>query len=93
MAAIKAVMAVAVLAGVWWRMATPTPSGWLAAYVLTGAAMAAGPGMIWAMTDLASGALVLHAGLIGGLVILWRDPEVRRRIEALVARHRAARLS
>jgi hypothetical protein len=84
MAAIKMVLAAAVLAGMWWRMATPTPAGRLAAYVAAAAAMSAGPVMIWGIAQVAVGALVLHAGLITGLVVLWRDPDVTRRIAGIV---------
>jgi hypothetical protein len=71
-------------------MATPTPRGWLAAYAAAAAAMAAGPGMIWSLAHVAIGALLLHAGLLAGLVALWRDPAVGRRIAGLVAKRRAA---
>jgi hypothetical protein len=84
MAAIKAAMGLAVLAGVWWRTASPTPAGRLAAHVAAAAAMAAGPVMIWGIARVAAGALALHAGLVAALVMLWRDPDVTRRIAAIV---------
>ncbi len=92
MAAIKMALAAAVLAGMWWRMATPTPAGRLAAYLVAAAAMSAGPVMIWDLTRVAPGALALHAGLLTGLALLWRDPEVARRIAAIVDSRRRRRL-
>jgi hypothetical protein len=91
MAAIKAAMAIAVATAVVWRLGSPIVWPWLAAYVTAGVAMAAGPGLIWDMVHLQSGAVLLHAGLIATLVMLWRDPAVGRRLSALIAARRAAR--
>ncbi len=92
MAVIKMALAAAVLAGMWWRMATPTPAGRLAAYVAAAATMSAGTVMIWGIAQVAVGALALHAGLITGLVVLWRDPDVAQRITGIVDRRRRGRL-
>jgi len=86
MAAIKAAMALAVLAAVSWRLASPAGPARLAAYALACAAMAAGPGLIWDMAHLVAGAGLLHAGLIAALVLLWRDPAVGARLERDVFR-------
>ncbi len=90
MAIIKAGMGLAVAAGVLWRLKTPASAPWLAAYVAASAAMAAGPGLIWDMSHLKLGALLLHAGLITGMILLWRDPAVSRRLNAAIAARRAA---
>ncbi len=90
MAAIKAFMALGALGAVIWRLRLPTPAGWVAAYALAGAAMAAGPGLIWAIAPLAAGAAFLHAGLIATLILLWRDPAVSRGLAGLIAARRAA---
>ncbi len=51
--------------------------------------MAAGPVLIWDMAHIRSGALLLHAGLLAGGLLLWRDPVVGARLGAIVARRRA----
>ncbi len=90
MAAIKAGMAVGLLAAILWRLGSPVTPRWLLGYAIAGAAMAAGPGLIWNMADVALGALLLHAGLIVALVMLWRDPAVARRIATTIDARRAA---
>jgi hypothetical protein len=89
MAAIKAAMALAALGGVVWRLRMPAPATWVAAYALAGAAMAAGPVLIWAIAPLVAGAALLHAGLAATLVLLWRDPAVSRSLSGLIAARRA----
>jgi hypothetical protein len=91
MAAIKAAMAAGALAGMLWRLGSPVSAPWLAAYAVAAATMAAGPGLVWNMADLGAGALLLHAGLLGAVILLWRDPAVGRRIAAIVDARRAAR--
>ena len=90
MAGIKALMAACAVAVVLWRLQTPVSAWRLSLYALAAAGMAAGPGLIWGMAHVASGAFALHAGLIACVLLLWRDPEVGRRLEVLVARKRAA---
>ena len=90
MAAIKVMMALAATTVVLWRLQSPISAGRFSLYALATAGMAAGPGLIWTMAHVASGAFVLHAGLIASVLLLWRDPEVGRRLEVLVARKRAA---
>ena len=90
MAALKAMMAIGVAAGVIWRLGSPVSPARLASYTVACAAMAAGPGLIWNIADLGVGAALLHAGLIAGLVLLWRDPETGRRLSRLVARRNVA---
>lgn len=91
MAAIKALMAMGALAGVLWRLESSVGPRRLAAYALTCAAMAAGPGLIWSLANLGLGAALLHLGLIGSLVLLWRDPETTRRLAATLAARRGGR--
>jgi hypothetical protein len=90
MAAIKAAMAVGVMAAVVWRLSTPAPTPWLFGYGVAGAVMAAGPGLIWDMAHLGMGALLLHGGLAACAILLWRDPAVGRRLMQLHARRGAA---
>jgi hypothetical protein len=93
MAAIKVGFAAAASAVVLWRMASPMGSAWFALYLLACGAMAAGPGLIWDMARVGSGALLLHAGLLAAIVLLWRDPGVSERLKAVVASRRARRPS
>jgi hypothetical protein len=89
MAAIKAAMAVGVAGAVLWRLRTPADAARLTLYAAACLSMAAGPGLIWDMRQLALGALLLHAGLGVAGVMLWRDPEVARRLSAIIAARRA----
>ncbi len=89
MAGMKALAAAGLVAAMLWRLAAPVSWGWLAGYALAGAAMAAGPGLIWDMAHLRLGALLLHGGLLATVVLLWRDPVMHVRLEQAVARRRA----
>jgi hypothetical protein len=88
MALIKTLMAAGALAAVLWRLESPVGPGRLTAYILMCAAMAAGPGLIWTVKNVGAGAALLHIGLIGTLVVLWRDPETARRMSAVVVSRR-----
>jgi hypothetical protein len=90
LAAIKAVMAACVAAGVWWRLGQTVGAPRLAAYALACGTMAAGPVLIWSMVQVGAGALLLHGGLLAGLLLLWRDPVVGARLASLVSARRAA---
>jgi hypothetical protein len=90
MALLKAVMAVAATAAILWRLGVAATPTWLSAYAIACAAMAAGPGLIWDMSHVSLGALLLHGGLVAALLLLWRDPAVGMRLSALVANRRAA---
>ncbi len=90
MAAIKALMALAAGAGIFWRLGAPATLPWFAVYSLACGAMAAGPALIWNMEYLRTGALLLHGGLFAAVVLLWRDPAMGQRLEAAIARRRAA---
>jgi len=94
MAAIKGVIAIAGAAAVLWRLGSAIALPWFAAYAVTCAAMAAGPGLIWNMSHVALGALFLHGGLFATMILLWRDPAVGARLADMVAarrRHIASR--
>jgi hypothetical protein len=89
MTGLKLLMAAAATSAVLWRLAAPVSLIWLGAYATACAAMFAGPGLIWDMVHLKLGALLLHAGLIATLVLVWRDPVVARRLEAVISMRRS----
>jgi len=89
MAALKAMAAIGLLAAVTWRLGTSVSPLRLALYALSCGAAVAGPVMIWGMVNVVAGAILLHGGLVAGLLILWRDPAVCERLADLVARRRA----
>ncbi len=90
MALLKLTMASAAVAAIVWRLGTAIRPIGLAAYLVAGAAMAGGPGLIWDMDYIRTGALLLHGGLAVIIVMLWRDPAVASRLATLVAARRAA---
>jgi hypothetical protein len=90
MTGLKLLMAGAASAAVLWRLGSPVSPLWLAAYAVAGGAMFAGPGLIWNMAHLGLGALLLHAGLLATIVLVWRDPIVGKRLEVAIAARRAA---
>jgi hypothetical protein len=89
MAGIKAMAAIGVVGVLYWRLASPVSRARLAGYALAACAMAAGPGLIWGMVHVGLGALLLHGGLLVGVVVLWRDPAMAVRLSAEIARRRA----
>ncbi len=89
MAVLKGLIACGAVSAMLWRLGTAVPPPRLAAYAFAAAAMAAGPGLIWGMTHLGVGALLLHGGLLACVLLLWRDPEVSRRLAGMVAARRA----
>jgi hypothetical protein len=88
MAVLKMAAAAAATAGIVWRLGGAATSGWLVGYALALAAAWAGPGLIWNLAHLRLGALLLHGGLAGALVLLWRDPVVGARLGAIIAARR-----
>lgn len=76
MGVLKLAMAAAVAGAVTWRLGAPAGTGLMALYAGLGIAMALAPGLIFAMTHVALGASLLHVGLFGTLVVLWRDRAV-----------------
>ncbi len=89
MAGLKMMFAAGLLAATYWRLALPASTWRLACYAAAGAAMAAGPVLIWDMVHIRFGALLLHGGLLATALLLWRDPAVGARLVALVTRRRA----
>lgn len=89
MAALKGLMAIAAALAVVWRLGTAITTPRLTAYALAGAAMAAGPGLIWGMVHVGLGALLLHGGLVATVLLLWRDPAVAMRLDAALRRRRS----
>ena len=90
MALLKVAMAVGMAAAVLWRFASPVTLAWWTPYALACAGMAAGPGLIWQMEYVRTGALLLHTGLLVALILLWRDPTISARLGTIVAARRAA---
>ncbi len=90
MAVLKMAAAAAATAGIAWRLGTTATPAWLAGYALALAAAWAGPGLIWDMAHLRLGALLLHGGLAGALVLLWRDPVAGARLGAIIEARRHA---
>ncbi len=89
MAVLKVAVAVVMAAAALWRLGSPVTLAWWAAYALACGGMAAGPGLIWQMAYVRTGALLLHAGLLAALILLWCDPAMGARLGAMVAARRA----
>lgn len=88
MAAIKLLIAVPVTAAIFWRLGNAVSLPWFLAYGLAAASMAAAPGMIWSMVHIALGAALLHGGLLATALLLWRDPEVAQKLDAIITSRR-----
>jgi len=89
MAVIKVLIAAGAGAALYWRLAGPIGPWRLGAYAAAGAAMAAGPGLIWNMSHIAAGAALLHGGLVGTILLLWRDPGMAERLEQAITAKKA----
>jgi phosphate/sulfate permease len=89
MAGLKLLFAAVMLAAFAWRLAVPASAWRLVCYGVAGAAMAAGPVLIWDMVHIPLGALLLHGGLLAGALLFWRDPAVGARLGAMVDRRRS----
>jgi hypothetical protein len=85
MAAIKVLLAGLAGAAVLWRLVVPAGLPWLAAYAAAAAATVAGPVLIWNLSHIAAGALLLHGGLLATILLLWRDPGTAERLEHATA--------
>ena len=90
MTMLKMTMAACATAAVLWRLRSPAPLRWFAAYGLACAVMWTGPGLIWDMAYIRTGALALHGGLLAALVLIWRDPAVANRLAGIIASRRAS---
>ncbi len=86
MAALKALIALGAAAALVWRLGAPVSRARFALYAVAAAAMAAGPGVIWGMAYVRTGAMLLHAGLAVVAVTLWRDPAVGERLAGVLRR-------
>jgi hypothetical protein len=84
MAALKALLALAAAAAVFGRLGGPVGGVRFAAYTVATAAMVAGPGLIWGMTHVVAGSIMLHAGLLGTVLLLWRDAGAAAWLEGLM---------
>jgi len=73
MAGVKAMLALAALAAVAWRLGYPASPPLSAAYLLAPALMCAAPVLIWRMAHVAAGAGLFHGGLIVLLIALYAD--------------------
>ncbi len=93
MALLKVAIAVGMAAAALWRLGSPVTLAWWVTYALACAGMAAGPGLIWQMAYVRTGALLLHAGLFAALMLLWRDPVMGARLNTMVAARRRAEIS
>jgi len=89
MAAIKMLLAACAGAAMWWRLSMPARPAWLAGYAAAAAAIAAGPALIWNLSHIGAGAILLHGGLLAIVLILWRDPATAFCLEQAIARRRA----
>jgi hypothetical protein len=90
MAAIKMLLAACATAAMFWRLGVVVTLPWFASYAITAAAIWAGPGLIWGMSHVGLGALLLHGGLLASILLLWRDPAMAQRLETIIAERRAA---
>jgi len=90
MAAIKVAIILPAIAAIFWRLGAPASSALLAAYTASATAMALSIGLIWHMAHVGPGALLMHAGLIGTLVLLFRDKAVGEQL-AMALKARAKR--
>ncbi len=88
MAVVKAGIALAACAAMLWRLGAAITLPWFTAYAVSAAAMAAGPGLIWGMVHVGLGAMLLHGGLIGTILLFWQDKAVGDRLAAVVAARR-----
>lgn len=89
MALLKALLGLGAVAGVYWRLGAPVSRARFALYALACAALASGPGLIWGLTNVSAGAILLHGGLLATVVMVWRDPAVAARLSAILAARRA----
>lgn len=87
MAAIKAAIILPAIAVILWRLGVPASSTLMTAYTLAASAMTFSIGLIWHLAHVGPGALLMHAGLIGTVILLFRDKAVAERLAvALTAR-------
>jgi hypothetical protein len=91
MAMLKSVMALGVVAALLWRLGESVTLPTLTLYALAAGAMVAGPGLVWRMVYVRTGAALLHGGLLVTAVLLWRDPVVAGRLTRLLSKRASDR--
>jgi hypothetical protein len=91
MALLKAILALGVVAAVLWRLGEGATLPRVALYALAAGAMVAGPGVVWGMVYVRTGAALLHGGLLVTVVLLWRDPVVSARLAGLLSKRASER--
>ncbi len=92
MAALKALLAAGATAAVVWRLGAPVGAASFAAYAVAAVAMAAGPGLIWGMSHVVAGSVLLHGGMLATALLLWRDPGTATWLGSLITARRLRRL-
>ena len=88
MAILKSALIAAAAGAILWRLQAPVRPAWLTAYAATCAAMAAGPGLIWFSSHIILASILLHAGLIAAVLLLWRDGTTTELLRGAVIRRR-----
>ena len=79
MAGLKFAGLVAAALLVHWRLTRPASPRLALAYVAAIATMALAPGLIWSLSHVGLAAASFHAGLLGFLVVAWKDEDVMPR--------------
>jgi hypothetical protein len=73
MAVLKAAMVLGAVGLTHWRLRQPIGDALFAGYVTCLSLMLVAPGLIWSLQHIALGAALFHAGLLGFLLLAWRD--------------------
>jgi hypothetical protein len=73
MAVIKASIALAAISLALWRFGQPVSVMAAAGYVAGAACLVAATVLIWCLSFIAAAAIIFHVGLIGLLVLAWRE--------------------
>lgn len=91
MAVLKALLSLAAISLVAWRVAYPSGPRLPAGLIASTGLMAAGSVLIWQVAPIVAGAVLFHTGLILLLVLCWADDSGARNLGAAVARRRRGR--
>jgi hypothetical protein len=89
MALLKLLFVAAAASAILWRLQAPVGPLRLAAYALVAVAMAMGPGLIWFLAYIGPASMLLHGGVAGAALLLWRDNASSQLLEAAISRRRA----
>ncbi len=90
MAMLKLLFVAAAASAIWWRLQAPVTPLRLSGYAVACLAMAAGPGLIWFLAYIGPASVLLHGGVAGAAVLVWRDGVSSRLLDAALRRRRAA---